>query len=165
MWATKADCLLPGDAPPPKTPASAPSVSRHLPVSPEIAVNVGPARLVGLDGPLRDVEFPLDRPETRIGRQADCDIALANENVSRFHSLIRHTPTGLEIVDMGSANGTWVNGVKVATACPLADRDIIRIGQANFTVRLGAPPAPPHLVAPSPWLPTPGKGPAPLLLE
>jgi len=108
------------------------------------------------------VEFPLDRPEIRIGRQADCDIAVVDENVSRMHSLIRQTPTGLEITDLGSSNGTWLNGVKVTTARPLADRDIIRIGLVNFTVRFAAPPIPPPLPrGPVTIMADPGEGPSP----
>src|SRR5436190_14908654 len=96
----------------PQTPASARSAPPRSPTSAGGARALEQASLVGLDGPLENVEFPLDRPEIRIGRQADCDIAVVDENVSRMHSLIRQTPTGLEITDLGSSNGTWLNGVK-----------------------------------------------------
>lgn len=48
-----------------------------------------------------------------IGRQPDCDIAIPAEEISRHHAKLRVTPEGLLVEDMGSANGTFINGQRV----------------------------------------------------
>jgi pSer/pThr/pTyr-binding forkhead associated (FHA) protein len=48
-----------------------------------------------------------------IGRQPDCEIPVPSEEVSRHHARLRLTPDGLYVEDMGSANGTWLNGKRV----------------------------------------------------
>jgi pSer/pThr/pTyr-binding forkhead associated (FHA) protein len=48
-----------------------------------------------------------------IGRQPDCDIPIAAEEVSRHHARLKVTPIGLHVEDMGSANGTFINGARV----------------------------------------------------
>lgn len=50
-----------------------------------------------------------------IGRQADCDISVASEEISRRHAQVRPTPDGLLVEDLGSANGTFINGKRVQT--------------------------------------------------
>ena len=47
-----------------------------------------------------------------IGRQPDCDIPIAAEEVSRHHARLKITPDGLHVEDMGSANGTFINSVR-----------------------------------------------------
>jgi hypothetical protein len=63
-----------------------------------------------------------------IGRLPDCAISLSDPNVSRRHAEVRVEDGGPVIVDLGSTNGTKVNGVAVATR-PLADGDTITVGQ------------------------------------
>lgn len=48
-----------------------------------------------------------------MGRQPDCDIPVPSEEVSRHHARLRLTPDGLFVEDMGSANGTYLNGKRV----------------------------------------------------
>jgi pSer/pThr/pTyr-binding forkhead associated (FHA) protein len=48
-----------------------------------------------------------------IGRSADCDIVVFNETVSRRHAALRRDGDAWLLVDLGSKNGTWVNGVAV----------------------------------------------------
>lgn len=62
-----------------------------------------------------------------IGRQADCDIELAHQYVSRRHAEVRRAGNGFVVVDLESANGTLVNGARV-TERPLTDGDQIEIG-------------------------------------
>jgi hypothetical protein len=46
-----------------------------------------------------------------VGRARNCDIVLRNRSVSKLHAHFRHTEAGaLEVVDLGSYNGTWLNG-------------------------------------------------------
>jgi hypothetical protein len=56
--------------------------------------------------------------------------------VSRRHAIIRRDEDCYEIIDLGSTNGTWVNGKRVApnAPCRLSSGDIIRLGRLNLLV-------------------------------
>ncbi len=71
---------------------------------------------------------PLGEYVVTIGRQHDCTIVLGDPNVSRHHADVRPTGTGFEVVDLGSTNGTSVNGTKIAGPQLLADGDEVRFG-------------------------------------
>ena len=88
-------------------------------------------------GPLEGQEFVLDRAEIGIGRRPGCDIVVPDQSVSRLHARIRAVPDGYLIEDAGSANGTWVNEVRLGGTQLLAESDVIRIGVAAFTFRSG----------------------------
>jgi len=68
----------------------------------------------------------------KIGRRPDNDIVVSDLGVSKQHAELRLSPTGrYEIIDLGSHNGTFVNGTRVHEA-QLKDDDIIAIGHATF---------------------------------
>jgi pSer/pThr/pTyr-binding forkhead associated (FHA) protein len=67
----------------------------------------------------------------RIGRLPDCGIQLADSNVSRHHAEIRPTGEGFAVVDLGSTNGTKVNGVRVGERL-LRDADEITVGTTKL---------------------------------
>lgn len=71
-----------------------------------------------------------DRP-LRIGRMSDCDIVLADPNASRLHAEVRRAGDRYVLVDLGSTNGTRVNGTTVRER-ELADGDIIAIGSSTL---------------------------------
>ncbi|WP_202866219.1 FHA domain-containing protein [Kribbella turkmenica] len=87
--------------------------------------------LVGADG---DVVPLLDL--VRIGRAPDCDLILDRPQVSRDHAeLLKIDATGYEIRDLGSTNGTRVNGEPVQTAM-VRDGDEVRLGSHPLTLYL-----------------------------
>lgn len=66
-----------------------------------------------------------------IGRSADCTIHLTDTSVSRRHAELRPSGTGWAIVDLGSTNGTRVNGAG-ASDRPLKDGDTITVGDVQL---------------------------------
>jgi ABC transport system ATP-binding/permease protein len=64
-----------------------------------------------------------------VGRLPDNDVPLDDLLVSRHHAELRREPSGWRITDLGSGNGTFVNGVRVQSA-PVTPRDVIGIGHA-----------------------------------
>jgi hypothetical protein len=91
--------------------------------------------LVIVDGPTAGQRCPL-RDGLRIGRAADNDLALGESLVSRHHAEVRQTATGHEIVDLGSSNGTDVNGARIDGPTLLTDGDTIAIGGVALRVEL-----------------------------
>jgi hypothetical protein len=72
---------------------------------------------------------------TTLGRSRDCDIVVPDPNVSRVHAEVRHIGMDYYMVDMGSTNGTEVNG-QVITRHALADGDVIVMGTTEIRVEL-----------------------------
>jgi ABC-type multidrug transport system ATPase subunit len=68
----------------------------------------------------------------RIGRATDNEIVVSDLSVSRYHAeLRRNSQGGYEIVDLGSHNGTYVDGQRI-TSAPVTEADLITIGPATF---------------------------------
>jgi Nif-specific regulatory protein len=92
--------------------------------------------LVGIGGPVEGGIFALAGEETSIGRDHTNALPINDRSVSRRHCSIRKlAPEQFEIRDLGSRNGTAVNGLPV-TARVLADGDEIRLGDCCFRFRL-----------------------------
>jgi pSer/pThr/pTyr-binding forkhead associated (FHA) protein len=72
-----------------------------------------------------------------VGRQG-ADLVLDDKRVSRRHAVVRAVEGGLEIEDLGSANGTSVNGAALAGRKRLRDGDVLHIGGVRLTVDVGA---------------------------
>jgi ABC transport system ATP-binding/permease protein len=68
----------------------------------------------------------------RIGRAGDNDVVVADLSVSRHHAELRNVGGRYEIVDLGSHNGTFLNGSQIAYRAPVTEQDIIGIGMATF---------------------------------
>jgi pSer/pThr/pTyr-binding forkhead associated (FHA) protein len=82
-------------------------------------------------------EIPIPKSEFLIGRGPDCELRLAVPDVSRHHCLIRLANDEVTIEDLGSANGTLLNGQRVRSATPLRSGDLLQIGETRFVVDLG----------------------------
>jgi hypothetical protein len=77
--------------------------------------------------------LPLAGDRVVIGRSRECDIRLDDGNVSRRHvELVREGPSEWVLVDLGSTNGTEVNGRKVQRRTVLDDGDRITIGSTEL---------------------------------
>ncbi|OUP08205.1 FHA domain-containing protein [Collinsella sp. An2] len=84
-----------------------------------------------IKGPQTGNTFELVDTETTIGRDPANAIFLNDMTVSRSHAKILRTPSGAVIEDLGSLNGTWVDGAIVNSA-PLHDGSSVQIG--TFTL-------------------------------
>jgi len=76
--------------------------------------------------------------EHTLGRGLDCQIRIDASGVSRNHARIAVTAAATTIVDLGSKNGTWVNGKRTSDVTALSDGDEIVLGTAILTLRSGA---------------------------
>lgn len=80
--------------------------------------------------------------EMRVGRTDDCDITLADPRVSRNHAVLRVEGTRVLLEDMGSANGTLVNGLRLVGSVELKDGDDIQFDKYKFRLAVaGLAPA------------------------
>jgi len=147
--------VVPDDTAPPGTPqsqAQPPSQFAGQPPSPvqplPPQIPVGAAVGAGAAEVVADLLPSVDRRPTqrlrlpvkslRIGRASDNDVALAGDpTASGHHAELRKSPTGTyEIIDLGSHNGTFVNGERVAKKT-LTEQDIISIGHSTFRLAGG----------------------------
>ena len=83
--------------------------------------------------PDRRQPFPLQFPrgggdQFSIGRDASCDLAIADMTVSRLHARLERTPDGWLLSDLESTNGTRVNGWRVRGKIPVRAGDLVSFG-------------------------------------
>ena len=72
----------------------------------------------------------------RIGRLADCDLRLVNEYVSRSHAVVEPTPRGWTVRDLGSANGTLIDGRRITGPVILSETTEVQIGKGGPVLEL-----------------------------
>ncbi len=78
--------------------------------------------------------FPLTSPLTILGRGTDCDLRLVDQGVSRHHAEIRVEDGEVVLVDLGSTNGTFVNGQPIRRVS-LADGTRVTLGRTTLVFR------------------------------
>ncbi len=83
----------------------------------------------------------VDRDLTVIGRQEDCDVRIDHKTVSKLHCVIVKTDGLLLLRDLGSTNGTRVNGQRVRRAA-LLPNDLLAIAGYRYRVYFGPDNAP-----------------------
>lgn len=102
--------------------------------------------LVFLAGPIAGRRYKLGEGEYVIGRRSDCQIFVPDMRVSRQHARLWREGEGWMLEDLGSNNGTYVNGSRVQGNSPLKHDDEITI--ANNKIRVEARDATPDPVSP-----------------
>jgi pSer/pThr/pTyr-binding forkhead associated (FHA) protein len=97
-------------------------------------------RLVVKAGPNPGSAFDLSKEVTLIGRDVTNDISLGDPEVSRQHARLTRTPGGYVLEDLGSTNGSFVNGERLVAPRVLASGDLLGMGE-NVTLSFeGASP-------------------------
>lgn len=76
--------------------------------------------------------YEIDAMAVTVGRGAGNDIPLDDEFASTLHARVESRPDGVWLEDVGSTNGTAVNGVPIDQARKLAPGDVIRIGETDL---------------------------------
>lgn len=100
-------------------------------------------RLVVVQGESRGAAVDVGPFDVVIGRERTCDLRIRDAKCSRRHAHVVTTLAGVRIEDLGSTNGTYVNGVRLAEPRPLMPGDQIGIGATIIEARLqGAPDQP-----------------------
>jgi two-component system cell cycle response regulator len=81
-----------------------------------------------ISGPQIGRTYAILQDEFMIGRAPSCDISIEDDLVSRHHCKVLIKPSGAELVDLGSTNGTLVNGRKITGTVKLLEGDQVQVG-------------------------------------
>ena len=89
--------------------------------------------LIADSGPEKGQQIPIN-VTTEVGRALECDISILEPSLSRKHAKIKPVDGKLLIRDLGSSNGTYVNGEKIRKA-ELKHDDVLRFSRIKFIVQ------------------------------
>ncbi len=107
---------------------SDPDSDGHTKFTPAVGLTV---KLLFSPGTANVDELELTKDEVSVGRGSGCDVILNDKKASRKHAIIRRSGLSFVIKDLGSANGTFVNGIKIEEQ-ELSGDDSITIGDVSF---------------------------------
>jgi pSer/pThr/pTyr-binding forkhead associated (FHA) protein len=82
--------------------------------------------------------IPLNRKKFLIGRDQDCQLRPNSELISRHHCLFSVDDTSVRLRDLGSTNGTHVNGQQILKEVVLEPGDLVVVGKLEFELKLNA---------------------------
>ncbi len=86
-------------------------------------------RLIVRRGPQPNQIYPLDKSIVTLGRDITNDIVINDPEVSRHHCRLTQGGGGFTIEDLGSTNGTFINGQRLTGARPLSPGDMVGLGE------------------------------------
>jgi pSer/pThr/pTyr-binding forkhead associated (FHA) protein len=93
-------------------------------------------QLIVVQGKPEGKVIPLTMPIFKIGRGENCQLRPNSELVSREHAEFSLSKDSVSVRDLGSRNGTLVNGKALKDSCPLKDRDLVQVGPLTFAVSI-----------------------------
>jgi predicted component of type VI protein secretion system len=100
-------------------------------------------KLVVASGKSAGRSIAIKRSKLLIGRAEECDVRPLSDEVSRRHAAVIVGPADVWVEDLGSRNGTFVNGSRIEAKTKLADGDLIRVGSLELRVSVAARAAAP----------------------
>jgi hypothetical protein len=122
----------PMGGPPPMSPPGSPAQISSQPTPPVTPLHTArQARLISSDGR----QFAVAIGSTVIGRGEGAQVRLADVGISRQHARLDYDGSRMVLTDLGSTNGTTVNGNRI-TAAALQHGDVIQLGTTTLTFRL-----------------------------
>jgi len=89
-------------------------------------------KLVVASGKSAGRTIAVKRTRFLIGRAEECDIRPLSDEVSRRHCAIVVGPEAVSVEDLGSRNGTYVNGERIKERTPVTDGDLLRVGSLEL---------------------------------
>ena len=115
----------------------------------------GSFRLIVRRGPQPNQIYDLNKDIITLGRDITNDIVINDPEVSRHHGRLTRGGGGYTLEDLGSTNGTFVNGQRLSGARPLAGGDVVGLGETvtlsyEATLPAAAPNQMATMVSPSP---------------
>lgn len=128
-------------SPPPSTAASMPRPSSPVGMPDATLMQPGPAagwQLVATSGQDAGRIYPLGA-YAQIGRSADNAVQISDALASRAHAALEWQGNGYTLRDLGSTNGTILNGMRVVQPVPLRAGDVIQIGSTRLTLATAQP--------------------------
>ncbi|MFQ5599635.1 MAG: FHA domain-containing protein [Candidatus Krumholzibacteriia bacterium] len=87
-----------------------------------------PGRLVRMNGTQQDKKLEIPTSVCILGRAPTADVVFEEESVSKQHARLSHADGEYRIEDLGSSNGTFVNGRRVREATEVHSGDLLRLG-------------------------------------
>lgn len=102
---------------------------------------MNPPVLIVLTGKYKGKRVKLTDAETVIGRDEGAKIRVATQELSRQHCLLIVSEAGVLVRDLGSRNGTFINGVPIAEETFLKPGDTLTTGPMTFELEGGEPPS------------------------
>jgi len=108
------------------------------------------SRLIVRTGPNPGMVFDLTKEVTMLGRDVTNDIVVGDAEISRQHSRVTRTPGGMVLEDLGSTNGTFINGDRLVSPRVLVSGDMVGMGEnVTMTFESTAPEAAATVMGPA----------------
>lgn len=98
-------------------------------------VQVEPRELVVVEGPAAGAKVSIEKRPITIGRASICDLTLDDDFISSRHLRVSMQSNGYVVEDLGSTNGTWVEGERLSEPVLIKPGVRIKMGRNTLTIR------------------------------
>ncbi|MCO6454490.1 MAG: FHA domain-containing protein [Pirellulaceae bacterium] len=119
----------------PQGPADEPPEPRST-----VILRIVRGRLLGPGGQKIATDIPVRRARFLVGRDDSCDLTCRSPAVSRRHCLVERRGDRVTVRDLGSRNGTFLNGMRIQGECRVQSGDCLRVGRLEFHFQISARP-------------------------
>lgn len=135
LFGTKVVARHPGKPPKERRrPSRRPTRAAPAP-APAAPQRTQPTRLVVTEGPLRGTSLDLGKAPVLVGRSPECSLVLTDDFASGRHARLSQTPNGWVVEDLGSTNGTQLNGTPLGGPAAVSAGAQLKIGRTVIELR------------------------------